>query len=243
MTRKLAAVAAGGFLTVGSSFGLSALTAPAWASGPTTASGLFSEAISDADSGGWVHEATVTTGSGHRVSMNDDIGTSSGRQVIDDNGGQMTVLFLGGTAYVEGNAQALHRDLAAPSQDATELAGHWLSIPPGNQLFGPVSDAVTLKSDFDQHRLTGPLKEGRQVRIDGVPAIPLTGTLAGAPHHERIAATFYVSAGSQPLPLEFRASGHGVSTQTRWTGWGQTVLLSVPPNAVSLGAGAASSSG
>jgi hypothetical protein len=239
MKWRVGAILGGGILAVTPCLGL-AFTSVAAASSPTTAANLLAQAMADARSAGWVHEVTLNVGDGHRQTMDDDIGTSSGRQVIDDNGGRMTVLVVGGTTYVQGDAKALHNDLGAPSQDASQLAGHWLSIPPGNQLYGPVSDAVTLASDFQQARLKGPLKEGRQMRIDGRTTVPITGTFSGTPNHERITATIYVSTGSQPLPIEYRGSGHGVSAQTRWTSWGRPVLLNPPPDAVSIGDGGSS---
>jgi hypothetical protein len=242
MKRRVWSIVGCGLLAVCPSLGLGALASPAEASGRTAASVLLAHAIANAESAGWVHEVTVNAGGGHRVTMDDDIGTSSGRQVIDDNGGHMTVLVINGDAWVEGDTEALEHDLDAPSQDATELAGHWLSIPPSNQLFGPVSDAVTLQSDFKQDRISGPLKQAREVRINGTPAIPITGTLSNAPHHERVTATLYVSTGDQPLPIEFRASGHGLSTVTRWTDWGHAVLLGAPSGAVSLGSGSGGTS-
>ena len=187
MKRSLGMVLGCGLLTICPSLGICAYASPSGASSPLpTTSTLFAEAIADAGNAGWVHEETVDAGNGHRVSMVDDIGTSSGRQVIDDNGGHMTVLVMDGATYVEGDTEALEHDLDAPPQDATELAGRWLSIPPGNPLFKPVSDAVTLESDFSQVRFNGPLKRGAEERIDGTATIPITGTLAGTPHHERV---------------------------------------------------------
>jgi hypothetical protein len=226
-----------GLVTVCSLVGLGDSTARAGASKQTPASELLLESITDATNAGWVHEVTVNAGDAHRVSMVDDIGTSSGRQVIDDNGGHLTVVITGGVAYVQGDAKALARDLGAPSHDAVQLAGQWLSIPPTFPAFGSVSAAVTLKSDFRATRLTGSLTTGKVVRIGGTPAIPITGLFPGAPHHERITATLYVSAAGQPLPLEYRASQGGITHQTRWTDWGRPVLLSAPSDAISLTSG------
>jgi hypothetical protein len=226
-----------GLVTVCSLVGLGDSTTPAGASKPAPASELLLEAINDATDAGWVHEVTVNAGDAHRVSMVDDIGTSSGRQVIDDNGGHMTVLVAGGVAYVQGNAKALERDLGAPSHDAVQLVGQWLSIPPTVPAFGSVSAAVTLKSDFSETRLTGSLTTGKVVRIGGTQAIPITGLFPGAPHHERITATLYVSTAGQPLPLEYRASQGGITHETRWTDWGRPVPLSAPSHAISLDSG------
>lgn len=243
MKRSLGMVLGCGLLTICPSLGICAYASPSGASSPLpTTSTLFAEAIADAGNAGWVHEETVDAGNGHRVSMVDDIGTSSGRQVIDDNGGHMTVLVMDGATYVEGDTEALEHDLDAPPQDATELAGRWLSIPPGNPLFKPVSDAVTLESDFSQVRFNGPLKRGAEERIDGTATIPITGTLAGTPHHERVAATLYVSTGDRPLPIELRASGHGLSEETEWTHWGHAVVINAPSAVVSLGGGGGSAS-
>ena len=229
MRRSVSSIVGCGVITVGCSLslGLCAPSAGASEQGPP-ASMLLSQAIADAESAGWVHEVTVDSGKGHRISMDDDIGTSSGRQVIDDNGGHMTVLVVEGLAYVQGDSRALERDLGAPSVDAARLAGQWLSIPSTNQLFSEVSDAVTMKSDFSQARLIGPLSTGREVRIGGTPAIPITGTVPGGPRGQHVTGTLYVSAGGKSLPLEFHISSGGIRDETRWTSWGAR-FSSTPP--------------
>ncbi len=241
MRRSVSSTVGCGVITFGCFISLGVCAPSAGASGQQPpVSTLLLKAIADADSAGWVHEVTVDAGKGHRVSMDDDVGTSSGRQVIDDNGGHMTVLVVEGLAYVQGDSRALERDLGAPSADAVRLAGQWLSIPSTNQLFGVVSDAVTMKSDFSQARLIGPLSTGREMRIGGTPAIPITGTVPGGPLGQHVTGTLYVSAGSKSLPLEFRISSGGITDETRWTKWGHAEFLAAPKDPISLGAGGSS---
>jgi hypothetical protein len=205
-----------------------AAAAPAGAT--TRPSTLLSKALRDATHAKWVHEVIATTTEGHSVSMTNAIGTAAGHQVIVADGHHAAVLVLGGTAFIEGDAKALAGYFGIPADDISKLAGKWMSVPPSDAEYQTVSAAVTLASDFDNLGLSGHLKEGSMVTVDGQRAIPITGTFSAG--SAKVPATMYVTTGAAPLPIEFKASGHGLKSITRWSDWGHGVTLTVPSDAI-----------
>lgn len=209
------------------------LSAGAAASVPS-ASQLLTASITDATKAGWVHEVIHNVEPGHSTRMVNDIGSTSGRQVIDPNGGHATVVVIGEAAYIQGDRDALQNYFGLPSSVASRSSGKWLSIPSGSSAYYTVSSAVTLSSDFDQARLIGSLRLGTPRTVDGQMVEPIMGLLAYAPNNERIPATLYVTTGQLPVPVEFTASKDGISLKERWTKWGSTVSLSPPKNPLQL---------
>jgi hypothetical protein len=226
--------------TVGSMAALScALSAGPGQAGASTSSHptpseLLSKTLTDATNAGWVHEAIQRVGSGHSLSMVNDIGSISGRQVIDADGGRATVLLVNGSADVRSDDNALQNYFGLPSSVDRRLSNQWFSVPKGSSAYYTVTDAVTLETDFGQALLIGTLREGKARKVDGVMAIPIKGSLANAPNGERIPATMFVTAALSPLPVAFSASKDGFSQSIQWSNWGHAVSLVAPTRVVSL---------
>jgi len=98
-------------------------------SSKTSASELVSLAVHNAEASGWVHETSILTGSGHRVSSVNDVGTTEGRQVIDSNGAHATVLVVGGNAYIYADAKAIatYFEISTLPNDGTGGETYWVS--------------------------------------------------------------------------------------------------------------------
>jgi hypothetical protein len=61
---------------------------------------LMSLAVHDAVKAGWVHKVVKTSAPGRTFSMDNDIGTTEGRQVVVSNGAHAEVILLGPRAYI-----------------------------------------------------------------------------------------------------------------------------------------------
>jgi hypothetical protein len=214
-------------------------TVAACSSGPTvnnskSAATLASLALQNAEKAGWVHEVVDSSGSGHTLSMSNDLGASEGRQVITPDGAHATVILVGGVAYVQGDAAAVKNYFGLPSTDSTQLAGKWISLRSSDSGFSTVSAAVTIKSDFSQVGLTGQLTKGPVTDLDGQRVIPVQGSMAAPGGGPTVDGTLYVTAEGQVLPVELRASGQGESETVVWSRWGQPLQLAAPPGAVPI---------
>jgi hypothetical protein len=207
-----------------------AATAPSTA----TATSLMSEAFQNAETGSWVHEVGAGAASGHRFSAVNDIGTFEGRQMIDSGKAQAEVIQIGQEAYIRGNASAISSYFGLTKDDPQQLANTWISIVPSDGgEYTTVISAVTLKSDFQQQTISGPLSEGHVVTVDGQRCIPITGHVSQT-GYGTAQATLYVTDSMKPLPVEYKAGNKQATSITAWSRWGQTVTLTAPPDAIPL---------
>jgi hypothetical protein len=97
--------------------------------------------------------------------------------------------------------------------------------------FAAVSDAVTLRSDFQSVTIPGVLKTGASIKINGELAIPISGTIPATTSTSAIRATLYVSKSSSVLPLESHLTSTTESFTANWTKWGHAVILAASKNA------------
>lgn len=205
-----------------------ASTAAAASAPATPPSAIESLAIRNAEDAGWVHEVTYASGEGHTFSMDNDIGTSQGRQIIVSDGAHARVLVIGGLAYLYGDDKAVAKYFELSSTDPQRYANHWLELGPADPDFATVSAAVTLKSDFGQVDMPAPIEEGRPVVIDGHRVQPLTAHIPATSHSPAATATLYVTTTGKVLPFEYRIEAPGIVSTTKWSGWGHGVQLSEP---------------
>lgn len=200
--------------------------------GPS-AQALLTSALRNAVASRGVHESVHEDGSGVSVTMTNDIGSTSGRQAIDANGGHSVVIVAGGRAYFRGDATALAGYYQFPAAAADTFAGKWIAMRPGDPGYGDVSGAVTLASDFGQFSLNAPLTKRPVTLPDGQRAIAIVGTEAG-PTGATVPATLYVTATGVTLPIELRAGNQQISQTVIWADWGRPVSLAAPSGAVAF---------
>ena len=224
-----------GFVCLGLAAGWSGAACSSPAANPNAAlpaSSLVTTALRNTVGTGWVHEAFNATGTGHTISMDNDIGTATGRQVIDADGAHAMVIVLDDAAYIEGDAQAMTSYFGFPS--SRQLAGKWIAIGHSDNGYSTVRAAVTLKSDFSQVVITGPLKKEPVTVIDGRSVVPIVGTIAGATGGDPVPATLYVTATGVILPIELRAGNARATETTVWSNWGRSVRITAPPGPIPI---------
>jgi hypothetical protein len=204
------------------------------ASSETSPPALVSLAVHNAEASGWVHETSLLTGSGHKVSSSNDVGTTEGRQVIDSNGAHATVLVVGGNAYISADVRAIATYFDISTTDPQKYANRWLEVTSSSPGFSTVSDAVTLTSDFGHVALTGNLIEGRTQVVDGHKVVPISGHIAATPQTPAANGTLYVTTTGTVLPVEFRLAGKGLKSTTSWSKWGHPVQIAAPRSATLL---------
>jgi hypothetical protein len=195
---------------------------------------LEAKAIADAEGSSWVHEVVHSHEAGQTFDATNDIGTFEGRQVIASNASRAEVIVIGQEAYIQGNASAIANFFGLTKNDPQQLANTWISMVPSDGTgYQTVSAAVTLKSDFTDQTIPGPLTEGRPVTVGGHRCIPLTGH-STQPTIGKVTDTMYVTDSSKPLPVEIKTTAKkGLSIAT-WSRWGQQVTLNPPPGAVPI---------
>jgi hypothetical protein len=223
-----AAPALGLVAVLGGGTAAGAATAPS----ASPAASLMAEAIQNAEGGSWVHEVGHGAASGHTFSAVNDIGTFEGRQMIDSDKARAEVVQIGQEAYIRGNGAAISSYFELTKNDPQQLANTWISLAPSDGAeYTSVISAVTLKSDFQQETISGPLSEGHAVTVAGQRCIPITGHVS-SPAVGTATATLYVTDSKTPLPVEYKAGNKKATSVTTWSRWGHPVTLTAPPDAI-----------
>jgi hypothetical protein len=199
-----------------------------------TPAALMTRALGNAARSGWVHEVERATAPGHRFSMDNDIGTSESRQVIDGDEAHAEVLVIKKTAYLYGDEKAVADYFQLSSNDPAKYANKWLSFSSTSSGYAAVSQAVTLASDFSNVSIPGKLGEGPVVTIDAQKAVPLHGTAAATWSTTAIKATPCITKSTPIVPVELRLVSKTETVTATWSKWGHRVVLSVPPHATPL---------
>lgn len=195
-----------------------------------TPASLVANAATDARAKVWVHVVVSDHQGSRSATITQDSGPGEGEQNIELGGVTAKVVLVGGNAYIQGNSQAITQYFGFPAADGPTLAGHWISLSPSDQGFSTVSAGVSLDSVLQEIGLTGNLTEiARSVR-HGQNVIGLSGT-ASSPDSGGGKATLYVTAGADPLPVEFDTSSSQGTEQAVFSDWGKAVSLSAPSGA------------
>jgi len=205
---------------------------------------LVRVALNNAVNSGWVHEVSTGRGSGHSLSMVNDIGASEGRQVIDSDGARSTVLVINNMAYINGDTAAIANYFQLQTSNPQEFAGQWISIPPSEtSYFSAVSASVTLASDFHNVSFGGPFTERPETALQGVEVHPIVGHVSGPNGGKDVPATLYVASTGRTLPMELSASDGKFSETVKWSRWGELVTLPLPSQTIPISTVLASVSG
>ena len=208
------------------------------AASPGSATAVVAASLAALKAGRTVHITIRTVLSNGSITYSDDATADSGRQYITlSTGGKVTVLYVGGVGYVEGNAQGLAGFMAVPLSQAQSLAGQWIAVHPGQELgessYADIVAGITLSSVASEIALNAPLSLTAPASVAGQRAIGVQGR---APASQQLPASTRVTldvaaAGSRPLRETVVASG-GLTSTTTFSDWGESVQLSPPQHPI-----------
>ena len=179
--------------------------------------------------------SAVTNGT---ITYSHDAAPDGGRQYITlSTGGDVTILYVGGVGYVEGDEQGLVGFMELPISQAQSLAGQWIAVHPGQGLgassYADIVDGITLSSVASEIALAAPLTLTAPATVGGQRAVGVQGR---APASQQLPASARVTlevaaTGLRPLRETVVASGGYTSTIT-FSDWGESLSLSPPQHPV-----------
>jgi hypothetical protein len=185
-----------------------------------------------------VHYVSANSEPGVRLKIVADVGRGRGIQRIrvtkHGQTGPATVLVLGQTAYIRGNAFTLHKYFPFKLAQATRYAGQWISIPStfGAFFSGVAADATF--ASFVSHLL--PAKRLALVRatIGGRKSVGLKSTVRQG--RLTLVATVYAPAAGPPLPFAEKVvlQGKPATGAVGMSGWNEPLHLMAPAHAVPI---------
>lgn len=166
-----------------------------------------------------------------------DVGRFDGTQsVAGTRVGQRvsaTIVLVGETAYVRGNANGLRDLVGLKAPAAAKEAGKWLLVPASDQqLFGNLAGGLTVSSAVQQLDLVGALKLLPETTLGARAVLGVeTATVAtGTPGTQ----VLYMRADGRPLPVEEVQRFQSVEDSISFGHWGEPPQAKVPPAPVPL---------
>jgi len=215
-------------------------------SGDPAAVKLYQQAMAALVNAKSVHIKGAATEGGDSFSI--DLSFSNGKGVtgsIGLGGGTMKVIAVGGTTYIQLDAQAFSAFAGSdvPAAAASALAGKWLSVTAAEDSssdnpFSGISELTDLKA-FGQNFAPagGVTKDSKTTKINGQDAVGLIDNGGGDPSQ---AGILYVQAGGDHLPLEVvpspdaSSSDGPTSGKIDFTEYNAPVSLTAPSGAIDI---------
>jgi hypothetical protein len=168
-----------------------------------------------------------------------DSSTQEAQQTLSQGTQHIQVVYIGGVAYVQGNAAALTTDLGFAATVATSYANKWIAVHKTDSLFKSLVSAVTLTSTLNQLNPSGTLTLTNPTTVAGRQTIGVKGGLPGPPQSGITGtATLYVATSAPTVPLKLTGTAtqgtqHVTETGT-FSDWGKPVHLTTPTGAVAF---------
>jgi hypothetical protein len=183
-----------------------------------------------------MHYESNGTAAGARVTMVSDIATDRGIQRITfrqgGRTGHVTVMVVSNTAYIRGDAFALHGYMGFPAVDAAGYANKWIAIPHTSSGYASVASGVRLASAIDELTQLGPFTRASATMRHGQKVVGIKSIRSSAGELTRV--TIYVQARGADLPVEIeahRGANHFSATYGRWN---EPVNVHAPAHVVHL---------
>lgn len=183
-----------------------------------------------------VHYVSTSSIPANKVRIVSDVGAGQGVQHITfksaGRSGPATILVVGHSAYIQGNAFTLHGYFGFTQPQAAQYAGKWISIPSTSPAYSDLAADATFASFLGDLL---PRKHLAVVRakIGGRKSVGLSGTSQEG--GLTLVETVYAPARGKPLPFQEKVvtQGHGTSL-TRMSRWSEPVHMTAPANAVPI---------
>lgn len=194
---------------------------------------MYAQALKNATLSGWVHETIRESGPGNLVTMDNEIGASSGTRTIVSNGAHATIIFVAGKAYLQGDLKAIVHYFEFPTKKPQTLVNRWIGIGATDPGYASLKSTVTLAGDFGGLSLKSKVTKGAAVVIDGQTVIPLSGELKGS-NGSPIDLILYVTSSGKLLPVGLHVTSGQFVTDVEWDNWGQGVTVVAPSTSIPI---------
>ncbi len=168
-----------------------------------------------------------------------DASLTEGQQSVVQGAQHIQVVYVGGVAYVQGNASGLSSAMGFASTVATNYANKWIAVHSTDSLFKSIVSAVTLAGTLAQLNPTGTLTVTEPTTVAGLQAVGVKGGLPGTPQSGVTGSTtLFVAASDPTVPLKFsgtaaQGSQH-VTDKGTFSDWGKPLHLTAPTGAVAF---------
>jgi hypothetical protein len=202
-----------------------------------TAAEILKAATAAATKAGSAHYVLSAVEGTSSQTISGDSSMTDGQQTVEQGAQHIQVVYVGGVAYVQGNASGLTSAMGFPATVATNYANKWIAVHSTDSLFKSIVSAVTLTGTLAQLNPTGALTVTAPTTVAGRQAVGVKGGLPGTPQQGVAGSTTLFVATTDPtVPLEFSGTAaqgtqHVVDKGT-FTDWGKPLKLTAPTGSV-----------
>jgi hypothetical protein len=188
-----------------------------------------------------VHYVSRATEQGISLEVVGDTGKSSGSQTLEVQNGstteELSVILVGKTGYLRGNASALEKVLGLSAAQSGRYTNRWLSFPTSN---GSLSELVSGLRDSgvaSELEMTGPYSLGGTKMIGGHLTQAIKGTAATS-SGTKVPIVLYVESSGTPRPVQEvtnpNAKSSAIQRTMTFSNWGETTHPVAPAKSVAL---------
>jgi len=200
---------------------------------------ILSAATTAANKAGSAHYVLTAVQGKQTQTITGDAAQSQGRQSVVQGSQNIQVIYVGGIAYVQGNAAGLTSAMGITATVAKTYADKWIAVHSSDSLYKSIVSAVTLAGTLEQLDPSGTLAITGVTTVGGLQAIGVKGGLPGTPQSGVTGSTTLFVATSKPtVPLKFSGTASQGSQHVHDTGiftdWGKALDLSAPAGAVAF---------
>lgn len=168
-----------------------------------------------------------------------DVTATGGRAVLtEDKTGHATALVIGGVVYIDANQAGLENMFGVSADAAEQFRDQWIAVQNGEKLgsdsYDHIIAGMSLAGIANQLLICGACTLAAPTTIAGQPVV---GVQVPPPPGQQAPASarnvLYVTDDSQLRPVLFEVRGDGsITDRTSFSGWRETVHLSVPADPV-----------
>jgi hypothetical protein len=186
---------------------------------------------------GTTHTSDVT------VTLTTKAGRHDGVQSINfhigGKDGQISIILVGTTVYIRGNAFGLQQYMGFSDTAAPKEAGRWISISEPDAtlvtIFEAVAAGLTVSSTVSELAMTGPLTEtAAKKTVAGEPVIGIRGTTLVNSEAPSTPQVLYLKSTGEHLPVEAVQTLKAETSSEVLGPWGQAPPVQVPTGSVPL---------
>jgi len=241
----LAAVLASSGLVVGGLTAAGSTAAPAGAAGlgaVNTAAQLLHASLSAAQGEAGVDWVGTTHTSNVAVTLTTKAGKHDGTQSINfhlgSKAGQISIILVGTTVYIRGNAFGLQEYMGFSATAGQKEAGRWVSIEEPDATLVTIYEAVaaglTVSSTVSELEMTGPLTPTAARTVAGQRVVGVRGTTLVNSEAPSTPQVLYLKSTGEHLPVEAVQNLKDETSSEVLGPWGQAPSVQAPGGSVPL---------
>jgi hypothetical protein len=200
-----------------------------------TATEILTSATAAAQTAGTAHY--VLSAVPNSQSIVGDASQTEGQQSVTEGSQHIQVIYVGGVAYVRGDAGGLNLAMGLTPTVAAKYANKWIAVHSTDSIYTSIKAAVLLSGTVDELDPTGTLTLTAPTTVAGRQAVGVKGGLPG-PSQSGVngTATLYVAASHPTVPLKLTATAkQGTKRITElgvFSDWGKPLNLRPPAGAI-----------